>query len=284
MSAAPPSPPSSPPTSPPTSPPSGALADTFAALGRPLVHGYRLARDLFRLFRDTFRAIVRGRARLREVMSQAFLIGNRSVPFVAITLGVLGLISVFQVATQIKQVIPDFTMLGAAFLQMMIREFAPTITGLMVATRVGSGIAAEIGSMVVTEQVDALRMCNADPVEYLLAPRTLASAVMMVMLTVVGIVCATLTGMLIARSGFGVPFKTFLNLQLVQTADLVLGGTKALAYGIAIPVIAGQAGLAASGGSAGVGRATTQAVVATSFAVIVLDFVISGVSYVVFGR
>ncbi|MFO0748883.1 MAG: ABC transporter permease [Myxococcota bacterium] len=265
-------------------PPSGFINDRLAGIGRPIVYTWRMGRDLARLFFDTFRAIFRGRVRGREVMHQAYEIGNRSVPFVAITLGVLGLISVFQVATQIKQVIPDFTMLGAAFLQMMIREFAPTITGLMVATRVGSGIAAEIGSMVVTEQVDALRMCNADPVEYLIAPRTLASAFMMVMLTIVGILCATVTGMLIARSGFGVPFKTFLNLQLVQPADLVLGGAKAFAYGVAIPVIAGQAGLAASGGSAGVGRATTQAVVATSFAVIVLDFVISGISYVVFGR
>lgn len=256
----------------------------LGSIGGPIVAGWREARGLAGLFVDTFVATVRGRVRGREVIHQMFLIGNKSVPFVAITLGVLGLISVYQVATQIKQIIPDFTMLGAAFMQMMVREFAPTITGLMVATRVGSGIAAEIGSMVVTEQVDALRMSNADPVEYLLVPRTIASAVMMVMLSIIGVVCATIAGMLIARSGFGVSFKTFLNFQLLDAGDLILGGTKAFAYGLAIPVIAGRAGLIAQGGSAGVGRATTQAVVATSFAVIVLDFVISGISYVAFGQ
>ncbi len=258
------------------------LGSIFAPLGAPLVAAFRQGKDLADLFVDTIVAIAKGRARRREVFSQAFEIGNRSVPFVIITLGVLGFITVYQVATQIAQILPDFSMLGAAFIQMMCREFAPTITGLMVATRVGSGIAAEIGSMVVTEQVDALRMCNADPVEYLLAPRTLASAVMMVMLSVVGVVAATVAGMLIAKVGFHIPYQTFLKLDLVQLSDVMTGVAKALAYGMAIPVIAGQAGLSASGGSAGVGAATTRAVVNTSFAVIVLDFIISGIAYLVF--
>jgi len=267
-----------------SAPPTGFVQERLAGVGRPVLAGLREARSLASLFLQTFGAILRGRIRGRELLLQCFLVGNKSVPFVAITLAVLGLISVYQVASQIQQIIPDFTMLGAAFLQMMIREFAPTITGLMVATRVGSGIAAEIGSMVVTEQVDALRMSNADPVDYLLVPRTIASGLMMIMLTILGVVCATIAGMLIARSGFGVPYATFLNLQLIDAGDLLLGGTKALAYGLAIPVIAGHAGLSAAGGSAGVGRATTQAVVATSFAVIVLDFIISGLSYVLFGQ
>lgn len=261
---------------------SSAARTLMAGLGRPVVGAFRDTVSLANLFLDTFIAIAKGRAARRQVLHQAFEIGNRSLPFVVITLGVLGFITVYQVATQVAQILPDFSMLGAAFIQMMCREFAPTITGLMVATRVGSGIAAEIGSMVVTEQVDALRMCNADPVEYLLAPRTLASGVMLVMLSVVGVVSATVAGMFIAKLGFGIPYQTFLKLDLVGISDVVTGVVKALAYGLAIPVIAGQAGLTASGGSAGVGTATTRAVVNTSFAVIVLDFIISGVSYVLF--
>ena len=256
----------------------------FQRLGRPVVAAFGASKALADLFIDTFVAIAKGRAAWREVLHQAFEIGNRSVPFVVITLGVLGFITVYQVAHQVAQILPDFSMLGAAFIQMMCREFAPTITGLMVATRVGSGIAAEIGSMVVTEQVDALKMCNADPVEYLLAPRTLASGVMMVALTVVGVVAATLAGMVIANVGFQISYQTFLKFDLVQVSDVVTGIAKALAYGLAIPVIAGQAGLQASGGSAGVGTATTRAVVNTSFAVIVLDFILSGVAYIVFSR
>ncbi|MBL8784494.1 MAG: ABC transporter permease [Deltaproteobacteria bacterium] len=264
----------------PTSTPTSFLA----GLGRPVVLAFRQSKALADLFIDTLVAIFRGKVSLRAFADQCFEIGNRSVPFVLITLGVLGFITVFQVAYQIQQILPDFSMLGAAFIQMMCREFAPTITGLMVATRVGSGIAAEIGSMVVTEQVDALRMCNADPVEYLIAPRTLASGLMMVVLTVVGIVSATVTGMLIAKAGYQVPYQTFLKLDLVTTKDVLIGVVKALAYGFAIPVIAGQAGLEARGGSAGVGWATTRAVVNTSFAVIVLDFLVSGLFFVLFDR
>lgn len=215
-----------------------------------------------------------------EVWRQMYLVGNCSLLFITVTLGFLGLITTYQTALQIQQIIPDFTMLGAAFLQLLVREFGPTIVGLMIATRVGSGIAAEIGSMVVTEQVDALRMCNADPVRYLIVPRTIACATMVTMLSIYGVVIAMFCGMLIANSMFQVSYSTFWNFALIQPSDVVIGLTKALAYGTAIPVIAAQAGLETTGGSAGVGWATTRSVVNTSFAVIVLDFIISSVGYV----
>jgi phospholipid/cholesterol/gamma-HCH transport system permease protein len=243
------------------------LHGLLAALGRPVVNTLAFVGALAHLFGETFVAIARGRFQMRAVLAQAFEIGNRSVPFIAITLGVLGLISVYQVATQVSQILPDFSMIGAAFIQMMVR--------------VGSGIAAEIGSMVVTEQVDALRMCNADPVEYLVAPRTIAAAVMVVALTVIGVICATISGMLIGHSAFGIPYNTFLSLQLTGVGDVAVGVTKAFCYGLAIPVIASHAGLTTTGGSAGVGWATTRAVVNTSFAVIVIDFVISGIAFAI---
>ena len=239
----------------------------------------REASSLFGTASRTLAGTIRGPVAWSEVARQAYLIGNSSMLFVTVTLGFLGLISVYQVAHQIEQVLPDFSMMGAAFLQMMIREFGPTITGLMIATRVGSGIAAEIGSMKVTEQVDALRMCNADPITYLLVPRTLACALMMVMLTIYAVLVATIAGMLMAEAGFGVNHRTFLNLQLVTQADVTIGLVKALVYGVTIPVLAGHAGLHATGGSEGVGTATTRAVVDTCFAVVVLDFILSGIDF-----
>ena len=256
------------------------FTDTLTNLGRPVVALARDARGQLRLFRDTVLAIFKGRIAWREFFLQCLYIGNRSVPFVIITLGVLGFITVYQIGAQLKQILPDYSMVGAAMIQQMCREFAPTITGLMVATRVGTGIAAEIGSMVVTEQVDALRMCNADPVEYLIVPRTLASGLMLIVLTVVGVIAATSAGMVMARIGYDVPYATFFSFELTQPKDVFVGLAKAISYGIAIPVIAGHAGLTATGGSAGVGWATTRAVVNTSFAVIVIDFVISGAAYI----
>ncbi len=238
--------------------------------------------DFLRLVRDTLVHIVRSRREAGSVAKQMYAIGNQSVLFITVTIGFLGMILVYQVATQVSKILPDFSMIGPAFLQVMIKEFAPTISGMMIATRVGSGIAAEIGSMVVTEQVDALRMCNADPVNYLVVPRFLASGLMMICLTIYAVLVGEITGMFTGMYGFGIHPLTFLSVQLVKPGDLVSGIAKAFAYGCAIPLIAGQAGLEATGGSEGVGWATTRSVVNASFAVVLLDFVISGLIFAIF--
>ncbi len=237
---------------------------------------------LARLAELTLVAIVRDRREPGAVARQMYAIGNQSVLFITVTIGFLGMILVYQVATQVARILPDFSMIGPAFLQIMIKEFAPTISGLMIATRVGSGIAAEIGSMVVTEQVDALRMCNADPVNYLVVPRFLASGLMVICLTIYAVLVGEMTGMLTGFAGFGIHPLTFLSMQLVDKSDIISGLAKAFAYGCAIPLISGQAGLEATGGSEGVGWATTRSVVNASFAVVLLDFIISGLIFVIF--
>ncbi len=245
---------------------------------RPLTPFVRL----LALARDTVVAVARGRGSPGATLAQMYAIGNRSVLFITVTIGFLGMILVYQVATQVQAILPDFSMIGPAFLEVLIKEFAPTISGLMIATRVGSGIAAEIGSMVVTEQVDALRMSNADPVEYLIAPRFVACGLMMVCLTIYAVLVGETTGMLTGWLGFGIHPMTFLSTRMVSTEGIVSGLLKAFCYGLTIPLIAGQAGLEASGGSEGVGHATTRAVVNASFAVVVLDFLLSGLIFAIF--
>src|SRR5207237_8824487 len=97
---------------------------------------------------------------------QLYQIGNRSLLFVAVTLGFIGMVLVFQTCLQINRVTGDLSQVGAEFVKILVHEFGPTLTAMMLATRVGAGIAAEVGSMVVTEQVDALRMCTVDPIDY----------------------------------------------------------------------------------------------------------------------
>src|SRR5260221_12537266 len=153
----------------------------------------------------------------------------------------------------------------------------------MLATPVGAGIAAEIGSMVVTEQIDALHMCGADPIKCLVCPAFLASLGMFVMLVVLAACVAAATGTWTAAAFFGINPRTFINLSLLSSSDVIVGLTKCVAYGAAIPIISAHAGLTAFGGSEGVGSATTRAVVGSSLAVIVLNFLISGTGYLVFG-
>jgi phospholipid/cholesterol/gamma-HCH transport system permease protein len=154
---------------------------------------------------------------------------------------------------------------------------------MMLATRVGAGIAAELGSMVVTEQVDALRMCAADPIDYLIVPRFKASIIMTTVLVILAAGVAYTTGMMTGYVFFEINPRTFVNLSMVDAGDLTIGLAKCVAYGAAIPVVSGYCGLSTFGGSEGVGWATTRAVVNSSLTVIIMNFFISGAGYLIFG-
>lgn len=239
--------------------------------------------ELYRLLVLTVRCCLEGGLERRAVTRQMYEIGNRSLVFLCIVMGFMGMILTYQAGLQTQRVVPDLTQLGATFLQLLIRDLAASICALMLATRVGAGIAAEIGSMVVTEQVDALHMCGADPIKHLVCPRFLASLFVFVLLVVLAACVAVATGTWTATAFFDLNPRTFLSLSLLSAGDVVVGLTKCIAYGAAIPIISAHAGLTAFGGSEGVGSATTRAVVGSSLAVIVLNFLISGAGYVVFG-
>jgi phospholipid/cholesterol/gamma-HCH transport system permease protein len=210
-------------------------------------------------------------------------IGNRSMGFLCIAMGFIGMIFVYQAGLQMLRLIPDLSLLGATYLELLVRDLAASISALLLATRVGAGIAAEIGSMVVTEQVDALRMCATDPIDYLIRPRFLASLMMTTVLVIVAGCIAGAAGMWTAYAFFSLNPATFLNTSLIDEGDIVVGLAKCVAYGGAIPVVSGYCGLSTYGGSEGVGAATTRAVVNSSLTIIALDFLISGVGYLVFG-
>jgi phospholipid/cholesterol/gamma-HCH transport system permease protein len=238
--------------------------------------------ELYSVFVRTLYYVFRGRREKGVVLQQMYEIGNKSLVFLTITMGFMGMILVYQAGLQTKRVLPEFSMLGATYLEILVRDFAASLGSLMLATRVGAGIAAEIGSMVVTEQVDALRMCAAEPIDYLIAPRFLASLVMTMMLVIWGGTVAFLAGAATAYVAFEVPFHTFFNMQMVDHGDVITGLTKCVAYGAAIPIVSGYCGLSTFGGSEGVGWATTRAVVNSSLAIIILNFFISGAAFLVF--
>ena len=220
----------------------------------------------------------RGARRPGDVRRQCLEIGNRSVLFVSTTLGFIGMVLVFQTCLQVNRVTGDLSQVGAEFVKILVHEFGPSLTAMMLATRVGAGIAAEVGSMTVTEQVDALRMSNVDPVRYLIVPRFLASILMTPVLAIYGVAVAFVIGTLTAWQSFGVNPRIFFDLSRVGGGDLLTFAVKSLAYGAAIPIMSGASGLGARGGSVGVGAATTRAVISSSFVVILLDFLISSLA------
>ena len=236
-------------------------------------------RSIAWLLGATVRALPSALRSYRRVVESMFVIGNRSVVFIAVTLGFLGLILVYQGAYQAQKVLPDLTQVGEIFIVTMIRTFGPTIVALMLATRVGAGIAAELGSMVVTDQVEAMKVTNTDPIEYLVVPRFVATVVMMVALWIFGVLIAVFAGTMMGTLRFGIQLRTFLSLAGTAPSDVWVGVLKCLAFGVTIPILAADSGFRATGGSEGVGWATTRAVVNASFAVILLDFLISTLAF-----
>jgi phospholipid/cholesterol/gamma-HCH transport system permease protein len=256
-----------------------------AELGTGAMELFASGRELYSVFVRTLYHAATGRRRREPgaVFTQMYEMGNRSLAFISITMGAVGMIITYQIGIQQARIVPDYTMLGAMYLELVVRDLAASLGALMLATRVGAGIAAEIGSMVVTEQVDALRMCAADPIEYLIVPRFLASLVMTGVLIVWAAFVMYWTGAGTAFFAFGVSPTTFFNLTYVHWGEVVTGLAKCIAYGAAIPIVSAYCGLGAFGGSEGVGWATTRAVVNSSLATIILNFFISSAALFIFG-
>ncbi len=253
-----------------------------ANLGAGAIEQWQLVRGLYSVFVLTLYFTFRGRREKGAFAQQVYEQGNQSVFFLTVFMGFFGMILVFQSGVQAMRVVPDLSLLGATYLELLIRDLAASIGALMLATRVGAGIAAEIGSMVVTEQVDALRMSAADPIEYLVVPRFKAGIVATTAVIIWAAFIAYVSGMLTAWSFFGVLPRTFINVSMVDHGDLIIGLTKCVCYGAAIPIVSAHSGLNTFGGSEGVGSATTRAVVNSSLAVIMLNAIISTIGIFVF--
>ena len=256
-------------------------------LGGGLVDASRAAIELWLVYVGTVAGIWRGlrggRRNRGERVRQMYAIGNRSIVFIIVTLGFIGMVMTYEACLQLSRVTGDFSQIGSQFIRLIVTDFGPTLTALMLATRVGAGIAAEVGSMKVTEQIDALRMSGVLPIDYLIVPRFVASIVMTLALSMLGAVIMYGAGGLTAQYSFGVNPHTFYDLSLLRMRHLFLMLCKAGAYGAAIPVVSGFCGLRARGSSEGVGWATTAAVIGSSFAVIVLDFIISAAALFLWG-
>jgi phospholipid/cholesterol/gamma-HCH transport system permease protein len=209
----------------------------------------------------------------RDIVEQFEAIGIGSLSVVLMT----GFFTGAALALQSGQTMDRYgarSFVGQLVSASMIRELGPVLTGLMLAGRVGSGIAAEIGSMVVTDQINALRALGTDPVRKLVVPRMLAGFFMAPILTVIADTVGLIGGWIIAitdlRISSSVYWKSVTDGLYMQ--DAWMGLIKPFALGFVIVTIGCHVGLRTSGGTQGVGRATTNAVVAASVAVIAVDF------------
>lgn len=211
-----------------------------------------------------------------DALDQMDLIGVGSLPIVVITAFFIGGVLVLQTASQFER-FGETALTGDAVALALVRELGPAITALLVAGRNASGIASELGSMVVTEQVDAMRALGTDPIRKLMTPRVIAMVTMLPLLTAVadfvGLVGGFVVSYFTLRLG-AVQFWTHAT-KALALGDLVQGISKPIFFGLIIATVACYQGLRVKGGTQGVGRATTTAVVVSSVDVLVVDFFLS---------
>ena len=207
------------------------------------------------------------------LLAQFDQIGVRSISIVVITSTFIGMVLALQTAYALE----DFggkLFIGSVVSLSLVRELAPVLMSLMVGGRVGAGIAAEIGTMKVTEQIDALRALATNPVRKLVVPRVLATTIMFPLLTVVSIALGIFGGLIIAVVNLHLTANFYMRsvITTVSYNDLTSGVGKTFFFGFAVALIACYNGLRTTGGADGVGRATTQTVVTASISVLIMDF------------
>ncbi|HSA77920.1 MAG TPA: ABC transporter permease [Nitrospirota bacterium] len=213
---------------------------------------------------------------LKNLLKQMEQIGVNSVPVVLTTAISTGMVLALQSYTGFKRFGAE-TLIGAVVSLSMTRELGPVLTGLMVAGRAGAAMAAELGTMKVTEQIDALETLATNPMKYLVVPRFLASTVMMFFLTVLGMMIGVTGGYFVGVKVLGANPVTYINQSIDNTevTDIWYGLIKSLVFGAVVGIIGCYKGFHTEGGAEGVGKATTGAVVVSCMLILILDYFLS---------
>jgi phospholipid/cholesterol/gamma-HCH transport system permease protein len=220
-----------------------------------------------------FTAFGRPRFPWRDLALQFEALAVRSAPLVVITSGFTGMVLALQTAYSLTR-FGAKPYVGSIVGLAIVRELGPVLAALMVGGRAGAGIASELGSMQVTEQVDAIRAMGADPVQKLVLPRVLATTLGLPLLTIFAITVGIAGGMVVAQAQFGIDSGFYLQsvIHVASVSDFASGVAKTVVFGWAVGMVGCHVGLATEGGTVGVGRATTRAVVVASIVVLVADF------------
>ena len=218
----------------------------------------------------------------RDVIEQLDVIGLGSLTVVLLTGTFTGMVLTLQMGQTLDQ-FGARSVAGRVVSASMVRELGPVLTALMVTGRVGSGIAAELGSMMVTEQIAALRALGTDPIRKLVLPRVLAGTIMVPVLTVIANAVGIIGGDVISRTQLQVAGSVYWNnvYEGLYMEDIWMGLIKPVVLGFCLVSIGCHVGMRAKGGTQGVGRATTKAVVAASVTVLAVDFFLTKLLFAV---
>lgn len=224
--------------------------------------------------------LLKVRINRQNTLEQMVAVGPESLGIALITASFVGMVFTIQVAREFL----DFgagTAVGGVLSLALTRELAPVLTAVVLAGRIGSAFAAEIGTMRVTEQIDALHILKTDPIDYLVTPRVLACCLMLPFLTILSLITGITGGLLISSYIYSITPTVFLNSarEFLQIWDIFSALIKSVVFGALIAIIGCNWGLTTTGGAKGVGKSTTTAVVTALIAIFVSNFFLSWVMF-----
>ena len=210
---------------------------------------------------------------IADMIQQAYSIGVGSLPIVVLIGFFTGAVLAVQTANTLQR-FGSITLIGQLVALSMVRELGPVLTGILVAGRNASGMASELGSMIVTEQIDAMRALGTDPMKKLVTPRVVSTTVMLFFLTILSDFVGLAGGLMVSKLLLRLDARQYWNnaWQSLVFQDVFMGLLKPVLFGFIIATVGCFYGMTARGGTQGVGRATTQAVVAASVLIIVVNF------------
>ncbi len=234
---------------------------------------------LFSIFSfQTIRWIFARPFNIQDILKQFNEIGVKSIPVSIISSFFVGMVLALQLGGPLEEKIQGISsFMGGGIALTMVRELAPVLTAMLLAGRVGSSIAAEIGTMRVTEQIDALTTLATNPIHYLSVPRFIASLISLPLISIMSIITGVFGGAFISYLTLDISFNIFyINArELLRVEDLISGVLKTFFFGGEIALISCFTGFSARGGAGGVGAATTQAVVYSFMSIIISDYCIT---------
>jgi len=255
------------------------------ALELELVSPFEIAKDLVLAVQEYTLLAARSIANffrrplyMGDMLQQADLIGVGSLPIVVLTGVSIGALLALNSASTLQR-FGGITLIGQLVSIGMVTELGPLITGLMVAGRNASGMASELGSMIVTEQIDAMRALGTDPSKKLVTPRVAATSFMLFFLTIISDLLGLIGGNLVASLLFGLDSRQYWTSawQILVFRDVFMGLVKPVLFGFIISTVGCYYGMSTRGGTQGVGRSTTQAVVAATVLIFLFDLLITKV-------
>jgi len=214
--------------------------------------------------------------RTQHIVRQMWLVGVRSLPIASLTALFVGMVMVLNSGYQLQQFGAKLYAAGIAIIA-LTREMVPVFTAVVVGARVAASMTAELGTMKITEQIEAMQALAVNPTKYLVAPRLTATTIMLPIVAVYANVVGFLGGMLVGTTALNIPFRRYWanTLDFLNMGDLWSGILKTVVFGAIIGIVGCYFGFRTQGGAQGVGQATTMSVVATLILVLLFDFILT---------